>query len=356
MRAAMTFLGRMLLVFCVVEGIASLARVAALFAARAERPLAERLHTEYDPELGWVNRPKVSLPDLYGPGASLHTNAQRFRGARDVTRVAPPGRVRAICSGDSFALGYGVDDDATWCHQLEALEPRLETVNMGQGGYGIDQSYLWFRRDGAALEHSVHLFTFIFEDFARMGATSFFGYGKPRLRLDGDVLAVDNVPVPRTGYWVPWLAQNAHFAGELRSIQMLRGVARRFGTGAPAARATNADIPALAAAVFAKLAKLHRDAGRRLVLVYLPMQEERSDDSTAKLRAFVAGEAQRQGVPFLDGVTALRTVAQDDIPALFLAEASTHFPSAAGHYTLRGNRWMAQWLLDSLRARGVLGP
>lgn len=215
----MTFLGRMLLVFCVVEGIASLARVAALFAARAERPLAERLHTEYDPELGWVNRPKVSLPDLYGPGASLHTNAQRFRGARDVTRVAPPGRVRAICSGDSFALGYGVDDDARGWHQLETLEPRLETVNMGQGGYG-----------------------------------------KPRLRLDGDVLAVDNVPVPRTGYWVPWLAQNAHFAGELRSIQMLRGVARRFGTGAPAARATNADIPALAAAWCSSICRCRKSA------------------------------------------------------------------------------------------------
>lgn len=353
MRAALAFLGRVLLVFCVVEGIASLARVSALFVARAERPLAERLHTEYDPELGWVNRPKVSLPDLYGPGASLHTNAQRFRSKRDVTREAPPGRVRAICSGDSFALGYGVDDDATWCHQLEALEPRLETVNMGQGGYGIDQSYLWFLRDGSLLEHHVQLFTFIVEDFARTGATSFFGYGKPRLRLDGDTLTVDNVPVPRTAYWLPWLAQNARFVDELRSIQILRAIARRFGGGAPDARANDTDVPRLAAAVFAELAKLQRDAGRRLVLVYLPMQEEHRDDSTAALRAFVAREAQRQGVPFLDGVTALRTVAPDDVPALFLAETATDFPSAAGHYTVRGNRWVAQWLLAALRERGL---
>jgi len=356
MRSAMAFLGRVVLVLCVVEGLASLARVSALLVSRAEAPLAERSHTEYDPELGWVNRPKLSLPDLYGPGASLHTNAQRFRGERDVPRAAPPGRVRAICSGDSFALGYGVDDDATWCHQLETLEPRLATVNMGQGGYGVDQSYLWFRRDGAALEHQVHLFSFIFEDFARMGVTSFFGYDKPRLRLDGDTLVVDNVPVPRTAHWMPWLARNAHFAGELRSIQILRGIGRRFGVGAPDVRAANADIPQLAAAVFAELAKLHRDAGRRLVLVYLPMQEEHRDDATAKLRAFIAGEAKRQGVPFLDGVTALREVAPNDVPALFLADAATQYPSAAGHYTVRGNRWIAQWLLDSLRARGVLGP
>jgi hypothetical protein len=356
MRAVLLFLARVLLVFCVVEGIASLARVAALLAARGERPLAERSHTEYDAELGWVNRPKLSLPDLYGPGASLHTNAQRFRGTVDVARAATPGRLRAICSGDSFALGYGVDDGETWCHQLEALEPRLETVNMGQGGYGVDQSYLWFRRDGAPLEHHVHLFTFIFEDFARMGVTSFLGYDKPRLRLDGERLVVDNVPVPRAAYWMPWLAQNAHFADELRSVEILRGVARRFGAAPPAARATNADIPQLAAAVFAELAKLHRDAGRRLVLVYLPMQEEHRDDATAKLRAFIAGEAQRQGVPFLDGVTALREIAADGVPALFLADALTTYPAAAGHYTVRGNRWIAQWMLASLRAQGVLGP
>ena len=164
------------------------------------------------------------------------------------------------------------------------------------------------------------------------------------------------VPVPRIAYGLPWLAQNAHFADELRSIQILRGIGRRLGIGGSDARVTNADIPQLAAALFAELAKLHRDAGRRLVLVYLPMQEERSDDATVKLRAFIAGEAQRQGVPFLDGVTALREVAPSDVPALFLADSVTHYPAAAGHYTVRGNRWIAQWLLDSLRSRGVLGP
>ena len=169
MRGAIAWIGRLLLVFCVVEGVASLARFGLIVATQTQRPLAERAHTEYDAELGWVNRPNVSLPDLYGPGASLHINTQRFRGTRDVAPHTPVGRVRVVCSGDSFALGYGVGDDATWCHQLEALEPRVESVNMGQGGYGLDQAYLWFLRDGAALEHDVHLFSFIAEDVACAG-------------------------------------------------------------------------------------------------------------------------------------------------------------------------------------------
>lgn len=115
-----------------------------------------------------------------------------------------------ICSGDSFTLGYGVRDDETWCHQLMQLDDRLETVNMGQGGYGFDQAYLWFRRDGVRLAHHVQVFAFISDDFRRMERVEFIGYAKPVLRVVGDSLRVDNVPVPRRGYGVAsWFTRNA---------------------------------------------------------------------------------------------------------------------------------------------------
>ena len=50
----------------------------------------------------------------------------------------PPGKTRIICSGDSFTLGFGVDNEHTWPQQLAARNANLETVNMGQGGYGAD--------------------------------------------------------------------------------------------------------------------------------------------------------------------------------------------------------------------------
>lgn len=65
-------------------------------------------------------------------------------------------------------------------------------------------------------------------------------------------------------------------------------------------------------------------------------------------------EAQRQGVTFLDGVAALRAVADPDVPALFLDAGVTQHPAAAGHYTVKGNRWVAEWLLASLRERGIV--
>lgn len=353
---AIGWVGRVLLVFCVIEGLASVTRLVLLLAARSERPLAERAHTEYDAELGWVNRPNVALDDLYGPGASLHTNAQRFRGTSDVAQHVEAGRIRVVCSGDSFALGYGVGDDATWCAQLAALDPRIEPVNMGQGGYGIDQAYLWYLRDGAPLAHHVHLFTFIVEDFARMGATSFFGYPKPRLRLDGATLVTENVPVPRTAYWVPWLAQNARFADELRSVALLRAVVNRVAGRSANASATDAAVPRLAAAVFADLARRHREAGRTLVLVYLPMREEHADDTTRDLRRFVANEAAKLGVPFVDGVERLRVRDAAAVAPLYIDRAATDHPAAAGHFTVAGNRWAAEWILAALHEHGLPSP
>ena len=110
--------------------------------------LAERLHTEYDPLLGWINKPNISIDHMYGPNVYLKTNGQRFRNKDDFTVRVPERKIRVICSGDSFTLGYGVDNEHTWCNLLERIDPRIQSVNMGQGGYGVGQAYLWYKREG----------------------------------------------------------------------------------------------------------------------------------------------------------------------------------------------------------------
>ena len=66
-------------------------------------------YSDYDPELGWIAKPNIVLPDFWGKGIGIRTNSQRFRNLADIeTRVAP-GKTRVICSGDSFTFGDGVD-------------------------------------------------------------------------------------------------------------------------------------------------------------------------------------------------------------------------------------------------------
>jgi len=162
--------------------------------------ISERIHTEYDEELGWVNLPNMHVNNMYGPGISLTTNYQRYRNLVDFDMKVPADKVRIICSGDSFTLGYGVDDDNNWCQLLSTISDILETVNMGQGGYGVDQAYLWYERNKTKLEHDVQIFAFITPDFHRMQSDTFFGFGKPYLAMQNEKLIQMNYPVPRRSY------------------------------------------------------------------------------------------------------------------------------------------------------------
>src|SRR2546430_13620492 len=82
----------LLLIFFLFEGAASYLLV--LYDIVKTRPIAERLHTEYDPELGWVNKRNVDLPNMYGHGVFLRINNQRFRADHDFDVTVPPGKLR----------------------------------------------------------------------------------------------------------------------------------------------------------------------------------------------------------------------------------------------------------------------
>lgn len=156
-------------IFSSLEGFASYILVFSKL--QKAQILAERLHTEYDPLLGWINKPNIHIQDMYGPNRYIRTNSQRFRNNHDFDIDIPKGKRRWICSGDSFVLGYGVDNDHTWCSVLSSIVPGIESVNMGQGGYGLDQAYLWYMRDGVQLQHGWFYFDLI-DEFRNLDSTS----------------------------------------------------------------------------------------------------------------------------------------------------------------------------------------
>jgi hypothetical protein len=66
----------------------------------SSRPLAERVHTKYDEELGWINIPNLDIENMYGSGKYLKTNSQSFRNNKDFEANVKNDRVRIVCSGD----------------------------------------------------------------------------------------------------------------------------------------------------------------------------------------------------------------------------------------------------------------
>lgn len=341
-------------VFLLCEGLAS--TVFFVDQLNQIQPVAERLHTRYDPELGWVNIPNTRIVDMYGPTLDVSINGQGFRSTYDFSEAVPAGKVRAICSGDSFTFGFGVNDDETWCARLNEKHPTLETVNMAQGGYGIDQAYLWYARDGDILAHDIHLFAFITADFDRMQREIFLGYGKPLLTVVDDELVLSNVPVSRQTYLIPWLAPHYQPAfDQLRSVQWLRDTL----FGAPDFSQPPLDEPKIrqvAEKVLAELIRLNDERGSRLVLVYLPVFSSYEPGiRTETRRRYIGQAAAKYDIIFIDLVPAFRELPRDEVEDMFIPNGEIDFPGAAGHYNARGHEYIATRLSEELLAHPILG-
>lgn len=345
----------LLAVVVVAEGVSSTMLFSKAIWDRAVLARQEGLgHTRFDPLLGWSATPNSTFVDLYGPGRTLTTNSRGFRAREEYAREAPEGRLRIICSGDSYTLGDGVGDDEPWCHVLQLLDPRLQTVNMGQAGYGFDQAYLWYTRDGADLDHDIQLLSYIQTDFERMRWPTFQSRPKPVLGLVEGRLQAVNTPLQERS-WIRWFASRVvnRSHRSLQSADLVRTAGRALDLGTEASYPIGErDAFALLEAILDNLQERNRIKNSQLVVVALPALTNfaRPDDYrgsvTDTITEAIAQACQVRGIPFLNLIQEFRrrlTFEQNE--ALY-----------EGHYNVVGNRFAAELIHELLLERGVLDP
>ena len=347
-RATLSIAARGVLLLVLIEGTASVVTFALGLAGGAP-PERERLHMSFDPELGWTSVPDTRLENFYGPGRNLTINGQGVRATRTYTPDPPKGRRRALCAGDSFTLGPGVDDAATWCAQLEEIEPQLETVNLGQGGYGLDQTYLRVRRDGARFDFDILLFAFTRDDFARMEKDNFNHYGKPLLRIGGDgQLEVRNVPVSDNGRRLPWLVRNLTVFERLRIVELARPALRALRPR-PATGLTAGELADLSGKVFEELAVLAEQHRAALVLIDLPTFAD-YESPNELWRARIAREARKRDIAFIDLVEELRGRTRTDVARLYEPLEVGGLRGSETPLSEEGHEWVAEAVRRHLHA------
>ena len=332
------------IIFLIVEGLFSTAIV--VYRIYTSVPLAERLHTEHDETLGWINLPNIYVKDMYGTGIYFRTNGQRFRNNNEISLQTQSNKLRIICSGDSFTLGYGVDNDHTWCQQLNSINGRLETVNMGQGGYGIDQAYLWYKRDGSKLNHDIMIFAFITEDFKRMQLEYFAGYGKPMLIFNNGVLQTKNVPVFKPSPFNIRLNRYKPIISNLCSINVL---SKLFARRPPVSDNQNdQQTREVALRILQELYKINNSKNSILILLYLPTDEDYFSHKSDHWRQFIHFEASKHGLLFIDMIDEFRKLPLHFVETMFIKEGMVDFHGAKGHYTNEGHLYIAETLYNKL--------
>jgi hypothetical protein len=336
-----------------LEGLCSCLTVAyQLWPSHQHRTLSGH-SVQYDQQLGWVNVPKFYEEDYYAPGVSLRINSQGFRSDQEFTQKVPEGKVRIMCSGDSFTFGDGVGNNSTWCQRLESMNTRFQVVNLGETGYGVDQMYLRYMQEAPRFDHDVHVFAFIADDLRRMQLSNLGGYGKPLLKLRNGELTTENVPVPRRSSFLRWLALKPNPLREFKSLTLLSSLAERllpasvsaFSNGPTEQQAQILDT------IFKDIQAIEGQKNSLLVLLYLPTRVADYETGGASLawRSWTRNECAKRGIVFVDFIDDFQKLPVTMKDGLFIWPGSIqYFAEVPGHYDDQGHKWIASELYTRL--------
>jgi lysophospholipase L1-like esterase len=167
------------------------------------------LFWQHDERLGWSLEPgargryRGPRPFPMEFDSPIEINSLGLRGPELSARQ--PGELRVLILGDSFVVGFEVEQHETFAALLEAqlrgrFERPVRVINAGVRGYGTDQSLLWFRERGRALRPDLVVAVFSANDFednvTLHRVRRPFGKGAFALRPSG-ALELLGVPVPR---------------------------------------------------------------------------------------------------------------------------------------------------------------
>jgi hypothetical protein len=210
---------------------------------------------------------------------------------------------------------------------------------MGQAGYGVHQAYLWYMRDGPKLEHRIHLFAFISDDFNRMKSAHYAEYGKPFVTLEDGELAVKNTPVPAHSYAYHRVTERLRRLAQFRFFELAGLVGRHYGLNKPQYQLSDRDARDVAFKMFEELERVHRSRGTRLVLVHLPEREDREGYQSDYWAGWLRSEVRARGIEVVELI--------DDFRRLPPAEARAWFRGR--HYSDYGNRRVAELLYQRIK-------
>ncbi|MGE0267485.1 MAG: SGNH/GDSL hydrolase family protein [Candidatus Omnitrophota bacterium] len=176
----------------------------------------EEKYITHHPGLGWSVKPNGST-ELY------RANSQGIRADHNYPLTPEENKIRILSFGDSFTHGDEVHNNETWQEYLNALDPRLETLNFGVSGYGVDQALLRYLQEGRKFHPQVVLIGFMSEDPTRHGSVyrpfflpqSDFVLTKPRYKLTGGRLQLIGNPLPAVEDYHQFLTQERQLLRKL---------------------------------------------------------------------------------------------------------------------------------------------
>lgn len=315
-----------------------------------------------DDALGWTVGPnRTSENALYVSSAEGLRSPVKGAVLKSEQR---PCRIALI--GDSYTFGENVAFEDTWGSVLDSLlGRRCQILNFGVIGYGIDQMYLRYLHDVRSWHPDLVIVAFIDHDLRRTmtsyGFLTFpdgrFPFIKPRFVLRGNELEVINHPLissqqlfgnpsihdlPFIKYDIgyepsEWDRPGLAFATRSYLFRVLYTFMRPLDRlGRP--ETSLSETTELNRALLLKLREAIESDGAKPLMVSLPTEWERMDGLDRTKGGQLLTDAH---ITHLELTSCMKPFATKDL---------YNAPAAGGHYSVKGNREVANCLIGDVKS------
>lgn len=306
------------------------------------------LAAEYDPLLGWRQKPQLSAATW-----GLTTGELGIRMNSAAIKPLPARGILAV--GDSFTAGSEVVDAKTFPAQLEQLL-EYPVINAAVGGYGTDQMILMAETLMPRLSPAAIVVGILDDDINRTGMRVYGGAPKPWFQVrDGRLLHHHNpVPEPTPDDDKPtlrWLAYSHLAVWVTERLGWAHVWERRAYINA------DNDPIAVSCALLERLKQATDARGIPLYVVMLYAGSDRvaiMDPASEKVRPLAVSACSRHmGIATIDLLAGLVALAKHD-PAIYrgLYHRAGPRQDGYGHMTDDGNAFVARAIAARMTADG----
>jgi hypothetical protein len=156
------------------------------------RPDTKYGWAQFDPVLGWRNKPGISASNEEGNASMTF-----WSDGRRLTRSDPSPKPlpQVLFVGCSWMQGYGVTDEETFAYRLSQMNPKWDVEDFGTGGYGAYQSLLRLRRIFSEKTYSPKLVVYGYVNFHAYRDVAGYFWVKKLQKLNGEFFAPPSVTV-----------------------------------------------------------------------------------------------------------------------------------------------------------------
>ncbi len=225
---------------------------------------------EPHPTRGWWPKPNLDRAEAFG----VRYSTNRFGHRTLFAEYDRP--VDALVLGDSFTFGVDAEDEDAWTHRLAVSLPGANIVNLGMGGFGVDQMLITLREEIDTYDPKLILVCFISADLMR-ASLSFRDFSKPRFELrDGELVETGEFVTGTVSEVVEKLESELKVLRaifSIRTFHMAYSLITRLRL-----KLTSYDLNARLVEEIAALARSRRVP---VLFVYFPYLEEATDASLA---------------------------------------------------------------------------